>query len=91
MRAPRAWWRGRLIRRSTVVPERSLRATPLPPRYAIADASHRRSLRKVRRPKAAYAPFPAIAGQEVDVRRCLTLWIGKVQALGARARSSLPT
>jgi hypothetical protein len=46
--------------------ERSSRATPLPPRYAIADASRRRYLLKERRPKAAYAPFPAAAGKDEE-------------------------
>jgi len=39
------------------------RPAPPPPRCAIADASRRRSLRKVRRPKAAFAPSPASRGR----------------------------
>jgi adenosylcobyric acid synthase len=36
---------------------------PPPPPFGIADASRRRSLH-VRRPEAAYAPSPAVAGEE---------------------------
>src|SRR5580704_4639190 len=45
-------------------------APPPPPCFAgTADASRRRYLRKVRRPEAAYAPSPAIAGADKKLPR----------------------
>src|SRR5277367_4534586 len=63
------WWRGRLTRRVTVVAEKSTRFAPHPPHFVIADASRRRSLREVRRPKAACAPLPVFTGRDVARRR----------------------
>src|SRR5580693_9505091 len=61
--ASEPWWRGRGPRRfSFVEGVSSSPAPPPPPCFAgTADASRRRSLRKARRPEAAYAPSPAIA------------------------------
>ena len=41
------------------VAARCARFHPIPPRFATADALHRRSLRKLRRPKAACGPSPS--------------------------------
>jgi hypothetical protein len=53
---------------------------------AIADASRRRSLRKVRRPKAAYAPSPAIAGAESEtVQHFFAMFDNATFPLGVQA------
>jgi hypothetical protein len=74
--APQARWKGRGPRRDSCVvcffsaskeacdSHQAASHAPPPPRFATADASRRRSLRKERRLKAAYAPSPACAGAD---------------------------
>ena len=57
------WWKGRRTRRCSCDESEAPSQTPLPPCFATADASRRRTLRKERRPRAAYAPSPLSRGR----------------------------